>query len=154
MEMPKPGPNHKKLELLAGAWSGEEKMHPSPWEPKGGVAKATIVSRVACDGFHVVGDYEQRRNGVVTFRGHAVYGIDPKSQEVVLHWFDSMGLGGDVFRGKFQGQTLTLECKNPMGHHRLAYDFSEKGTLRSKMESTQDGKKWSPMFDGVYHPSP
>jgi len=49
------------------------------------------------------------------------------------------------------GQTLTLECKNPMGHHRLAYDFSEKGTLRSRMESNQDGKEWSPMFDGVYH---
>jgi hypothetical protein len=60
-------------------------------------------------------------------------------------------MGGDVFRGKFQGQVLTLECKNPMGHHRLTYDFSEKGTLRSKMESNQDGKKWSPMFDGVYH---
>lgn len=151
MEMPKPGPNHKKLELLAGTWSGEEKMHPSPWDPKGGVASVSIVNRVACDGFYVVGDYEQRRSGAVTFRGHSVYGFDAKSQEVVLHWFDSMGMGDDVFRGKFQGQTLTLECKNAMGHHRLVYDFGEKGTLRSKMESTQDGKKWSAMFDGVYH---
>jgi len=151
MEMPKPGPEHKKLELLAGTWSGEEKMHPSAWDPKGGVASVSMASRVACDGFYVVGDYEQRRESTVTFRGHSVYGIDPKSQEVVLNWFDSMGMGGDVFRGKFQGQVLTLECKNAMGHHRLTYDFSEKGTLRSKMESNQDGKKWSPMFDGVYH---
>ena len=42
-------------------------------------------------------------------------------------------------------------CANFMGTHRLTYDFGEKGTLRSKMETTQDGKKWMPMFDGVYH---
>lgn len=97
---------------------------------------------------------EQERNGVVTFRGHSVRGFDAKSQEVVLHWFDSMGMGDDVLRGKFQGEHLTLECKNATGHHRLTYDFGEKGTLRSKMESTQDGKKWSAMFDGVYHHDP
>ena len=151
MDMPKPSPAHKKLELFAGTWSGEEKMHPSPWDPKGGVASASLASRVACDGFYVAGDYEQRRNGVVTFRGHSVFGYDDQSQEVVLHWFDSTGMGADIFRGKFQGQTLTLTCHNAMGHHRLVYDFSEKGTLRSKMEMSPDGKKWSAMFDCVYH---
>jgi hypothetical protein len=151
MEMPKPSPTHKKLELFAGTWAGEEKMHPSAWDPKGGVASASLASRVACEGFWVVGDYEQRRNGVVTFRGHSVFGCDDKSQEVVLHWFDSMGMGPDLFRGKFQGQILTLTCKNQMGTHRLTYDFSEKGTLRSKMETSQDGKQWAAMFDGIYH---
>jgi hypothetical protein len=151
MEMPKPTAGHKKLEMLAGTWTGDETMHPSPWDPKGGVANATMSSRVAVDGFYVIGDYEQRRNGVVTYRGHSVFGYDEKAQEVVLHWFDSMGTGEDVFRGRFQGQTLTLTCQNPMGHHRLVYDFNEKGTLRSKMEMSQDGKKWSAMLDGVYH---
>jgi hypothetical protein len=151
MDMPKPGPEHERLAKFAGTWNGEEKMHPSPWDPKGGVASASIVNRVACDGFYVVGDYEQERHGVVTFRGHSVWGFDPKSQEVVLHWFDSMGMGDDVFRGKFRGEVLTLECRNPMGHHRLSYDFSEKDTLRSRMESTQDGKEWNAMFDGVHH---
>ena len=151
MEMPKPSSAHKKLELFAGTWSGDEKMHPSPWDPKGGVANASLASRVACDGFYVVGDYEQKRNGVVTFRGHSVFGYDDQSQEVVLHWFDSTGMGADLFRGKFQGQTLTLTCKNAMGNHRLVYDFSEKGTLRSKMETSTDGKQWNAMFDAVYH---
>ena len=151
MEMPKPGPIHKKLEAFAGAWSGEEKMHPSPWEPKGGVANATIKNAVACDGFWVAGDYEQKRGSVVTFRGHAVYGVEPKGDEIVLHWFDSTGMGVDTFRGKFQGQILTLTCQNAMGTHRLVYDLSEKNTLRSSMETAPDGKTFAPMFDGVYH---
>jgi hypothetical protein len=154
MEMPRPGPGHKKLEAFAGTWTGEEKMHPSPWDPKGGTASATLSGKVACDGFYVVGDYEQKRNGVVTFRGHSVFGFDDKTQEVVLHWFDSMGMGADVFRGKFVGQTVTLLNHGPMGHHRMTYDFSEKGTLRSKMETSQDQKQWTPMFDGVYHQKP
>jgi hypothetical protein len=151
MDMPKPGPGHEKLELFAGNWSGEETMHPSPWDPAGGKATATISNRTACDGFWVVGDYEQRRGGAVTFRGHSVAGYDERSGEVQLHWFDSMGMGADLFRGKFDGSRLTLTCTNPMGHHRLAYDFSERGTMRSRMETSADGQRWSPMFDGVYH---
>ena len=151
MEMPKPGPGHKKLEAFAGNWSGDEKMYPSQWDPKGGVAQATINSRSACDGFYVVGDYEQKRGGQVTYRGHSVTGFDAKTQEVVMYWFDSMGMGIDEFRGKFKGDSLALLSKSPMGHHRLTYDMSEKGTLRSKMELSQDGKQWSAMFDGVYH---
>jgi hypothetical protein len=36
MDMPKPGPEHKRLEVFAGTWIGRELMHPSPWDPKGG----------------------------------------------------------------------------------------------------------------------
>ncbi|MFO0985045.1 MAG: DUF1579 family protein [Planctomycetota bacterium] len=153
MEMPKPGAAHKQLEVFAGTWRGEEKMHPSPWDPKGGVATASLVSRVACDGFYVVGDYEQRRDGVVSFRGHSVFGYDAPSQEVVLYWFDSTGMGVDVFRGKLEGQTLKLTCHNAMGHHRLVYDFRERDTLRSKMDTSADGKQWQTMFEGAYHHS-
>ena len=150
MDMPKPGPQHKQLEALAGTWKGEEKMYPSEWDPKGGVANATFNTRVVCDGFYVTGDYEQKRDGAVTYQAHMVAGIDPKSSEVVMHWYDSMGMGAEIFRGKFDGQSLTLSCKNSMGQHRVSYDFREKGTLRSKMETSQDGKTWTVLFDGVY----
>ncbi|HKB16916.1 MAG TPA: DUF1579 family protein [Planctomycetota bacterium] len=149
--MPKPGAGHKRLESLAGNWTGEEKMHPSPFEPKGSTATATLANRVACDGFWVVGDYEQRRGATVTFRGHAVFGFEPQTDQVLLHWFDPMGMGADVFRGKFEGKGMTLTCKNAMGTHRLSYDLSEAGTLRSRMETSQDGKTWTPMLEGVYH---
>lgn len=150
MEMPQPGPNHKKLELFAGSWRGEETMYPSMWDPKGGVAQASLATRVACDGFYAVGDYEQSRDGKVTFRGHSVIGFDTKSSEYTLHWFDSMGMGAELFRGQFAGDAIAFLSVSPMGHHRLSYDFREKGTLRMKMEMSQDGQSWKAMFDGVY----
>ena len=151
MDMPKPGPGHKLLESFAGNWKGEETMHPSPWDPKGGVATATTSGRAICDGFYAASDYEQKRGGAVTFRGHSVIGFDQNTQDYVMHWFDSMGMGAEVFRGKQKGQTLTLANQGPMGHHRLTYDFSEKGTQRTKMEMSQDGKQWKVMFEGTYH---
>lgn len=150
MEMPKPGPAHKKIELFAGDWSGEEKMAPSQWDPKGGTASGSLNGRVVCDGFYVVSDYEQRSGGAVTFRGHSVLGVDPQSEEVTLHWFDSMGMGDNLFRGKWQGDKIALTFQSPAGHHRVSYDFSEKGAMRFRMDMSADGKDWKAMMDGVY----
>jgi hypothetical protein len=150
MDMPKPTADHRRLEKLAGNWRGEETMHPSAWDPEGGVAQGTTRSRVALDGFAVIGDYEQTRDGKVTYSGHAVYTFDPRAKEVVLHWFDSMGMGVDVFRGAWQGERLTLQSQNPMGHWRMTNDYSKPGTMTSRMESSQDGKSWTPLFDGSY----
>src|SRR5678810_594496 len=72
-EMPKPGEAHRRLDQLAGRWSGPEKMFPSPWDPKGGAAIGRSVNQVAVDGFLVTHEYEQERNGAVNFRGHGVF---------------------------------------------------------------------------------
>ena len=66
MEMPRPTQEHRKLEQLVGAWTSKEKLHPSPWDPKGGTATGHIRSRVALGGFAVTGDYEQKRDGNTT----------------------------------------------------------------------------------------
>jgi hypothetical protein len=150
MDMPKPTADHKRLEKLAGIWKGTEKMYPSQWDPQGGEAQATTRARIACAGFNVVSDYEQTRGGQRTFEGHGVYSVDAKANQVVCHWFDSMGQGVEEFRGTWQGDTLTLTSKSPMGHARLTYDASKPGVLRSAMEMSQDGKTWNKMFDGNY----
>ena len=148
MDMPKPGPGHKRLETLAGDWTGQETMHLPQSDPKASVADARIVNRVACDGFWVVGDYEQRMGGAVSYSGHSVFGLDPTSGEVLLHWFDSTGTGIDVFRGTFEGARLSLTRKNAMGFFRLLWDFTEKGKLRSRF--SQDGVSWAARFEGAY----
>jgi hypothetical protein len=150
MEMPKPTAEHERLAKLAGTWKGEETMHPSQWEPEGGVAQAVTKSRVALDGFAVVSDYEQSRHGQRSFAGHGVYTWDAEKGEVVLHWFDSMGTGVDVFRGKWDGERLQMLCRNAMGHWRFSYDCSAEGKLTSRMEMSPDGKSWKAMFDGKY----
>jgi len=150
MDLPKPGADHERLEKLAGPWAGTETMHPSPWDPKGGKAEAVTRGRISLGGFAVVVDYEQRRDGRVTFEGHGVYLWDGEAREVVLHWFDSMGGGREEFRGSWDGDRLTLTSKNPMGYARMLYDFSEPGRLSSAMDMSKDGESWSRLFDGSY----
>jgi Protein of unknown function (DUF1579) len=150
MEMPKPTDAHKKLELIAGNWTGEEKMMPSPWDPKGGTATATITSRVSLNGFIVKGDYKQSRDGICTFEGHSVWWYDATQSCYVMHWWDTMGVAPNVFKGDFDGNKLTMTCVDHQGHSRLTYNYSGSNSLRSTMEMSQDGKNWMKLFEGSY----
>lgn len=150
MDMPRPTADHDRLELLCGDWRGAETMHPSPWDPKGGTAEGHTHSRRALGGFAVLSDYEQLRGGTRTFEGHGVYTVDGATGEVVLHWFDAIGQGREEFRGRWNGDRLTLTSQGPQGHMRLGYDFSRPGVLASVMATSPDGKVWSTLFDGSY----
>lgn len=149
MEMPKPGAAHQQLAKLAGNWSGEEKLMPSPWDPKGGIAKATVVNRVACDGWIVVQDYEQKRDGQVSFRGHGVFSVDPAKNHVVLHWFDSMGAGTNVFTGNWKGDVLAMTGPSSGGTGRVTFDVTG-GTYKFAMDVSPDSKKWETFMTGSY----
>ena len=151
MEMPKPTDAHKKLERLAGKWKGEEKMYPSPWDPAGGMAVARVNNRPALDGFTVVQDYEQERNGAVTFRGHGVFSYDTAQQCYVLHWWDTMGMPPNQFKGTIDGNILTLTDKNPRGLSRAVFDLRQEGKYNFKMEVSQDGKQWMTFVEGNYN---
>jgi len=151
--MPKPSPGHSKLQMLVGRWQGEETMHPSQWDPKGGTAIGRMQSRLALGGFALVSDYEQERGGTITFAGHGVFTFDPKSDLYTLHWFDSMGSPPEVFTGRFEGNVLTVAHGadgGPGMHARLTYDLTEPGYQKSSMEMSADGKEWKRFFDARY----
>ena len=63
--------------------------HPSI---RSGAATGRVRNRLALDGFAVVQDYEQERDGGIHFRGHGVFRWDPEERSYTLHWFDSLGL--------------------------------------------------------------
>ena len=147
MEMPAPTVGHRKLEKIAGQWEGEEKMYPSPWDPKGGSAIGRIRSRVALNGFALINDYEQDRDGIITFSGHGVFTYDPKEDLYTLVWVDCMGAPPEIFKGKFDGEILKLAHGGPGMHVRLSYDLTEPGFLSTSMEMSQDGSAWNRFFD-------
>jgi len=150
MEMPKPVDAYRNLEKLTGLWVGHEKMYPSPWDPNGGIATGHSDCRPALDGFAVVLDYKQERDGVVNFRGHGVFVYNQYEEVYLLHWFDFMGTPPNIFSGQFDGDLFALTQKNPIGYSRLVYDFSHPKELRSRMDMSQDNVTWSPLMEGVY----
>lgn len=150
MHTPTPNEHHRQLARFAGTWHGIERMHPSPWDAKGGEAKATTTWRVDLGGFVVIADYQQHKNGQAVYAGHGVYTVDPESHDVVLHWFDVMGGQHEQFRGRWNGDVLTVASRNPMGHMRLTYDLSTPGKLENSGEMSADGEQWMRLFDGAH----
>ena len=150
MEMPKPTAAHRQLEKMVGRWTGEEKLFPSPWDPQGGTAIARLENRFALDGFAVVQDYEQERDGKINFRGHGVIRWDATQQCYEMYWFDSMGMPPNVFRGNFDGEVLTLIGKDLQGHSRTVFDLNKKTQYTFRMEVSPDGNQWFTFMEGNY----
>lgn len=150
MEMPKPTPGHSKMKALAGNWEGEEKMHPSQWDPNGGTAVGRSRARLSLGDFALISDYEQERDGVITFTGHGVTTFDPKEDLYTVHWFDCMGSRPEIFRGRFDGSVLSVAHGGPGMHARLTYDVTDPEQMRTRMEMSEDGENWKTLFDGRY----
>jgi len=150
MEMPQLTDAHRKLQMLAGTWVGDEHMHPSPWDPKGGPAVGRVQNRVALDGFVVVHDYEQERHGRVTYRSHGVFHWDAGRRCYLLHWFDTMGSQPSEFQGQFQDNVLTLTNKSAHGHSRVVWNFTGDGSYTFHMDVSPDGQQWKRFVDGTY----
>jgi hypothetical protein len=150
-DMPRVTEQHRKLLALVGTWTGEEKMFPSPWDPKGGTALGRIEARADLDGFFVVEDYLQERDGKVSYRGHGVFGWDPKEERYTMHWFDSMGGNGTPpAKGRWEGNTLAFASQSPMGHSRYVYVFEGDGRIAFRIESSRDGHDWATFLMARY----
>jgi hypothetical protein len=148
--MPRPGKPHEKLNALIGTWIGEETIHPSPWDPQGGKTEARIVNRSALGGFVVEQDYEQRRDGQLSFEGRGIFGYDAGEQDYQLFWFDSMGLPPNHYRGTFEGTTLVLGTRSPRGHSRVTFELTSRSTYEFRMEVSVDGHSWKTFIEGRY----
>ncbi len=150
MEMPTPGTAHEKLQTLVGFWRGDERVYPSPWDPKGGEAVGRVRNRMALDGFVLIHDYEQERNGRIALKGHGVIRWDPAMEEYVLLWFDSMGMPPSEFHGDLEGDVLTLTREDSQGWIRAVWDFGVQGRYSYLMETSPDGESWKPLMEGEY----
>ncbi len=155
MQMPKPGADHQKLQKIVGNWTGTEIVHPSPFDPKGGVAIGRVLNRLALDGFAVVQDYEHERGGIVAFRGHGIFWWDAVRKAYVLSWFDSMGQPPNDFSGPFDGNVMTLTTVSSttvqmQGLARATFDFNRRDGYAYKLEVSPDGKQWFPSISGEY----
>jgi len=151
MEMPKPGPEHARLAAMIGHWVGEERMHPSPWLPEGGTATSKATVRLGCEGFCVITNYVQEREGRVTYVGHGVFGWDARQQCYLQHWSDSAGgVPARATPGKWEGDTLTFTEEGMGGHMRFVYRFTSPDSYDLRIETSADGTTWAPCVEAHY----
>jgi hypothetical protein len=151
MEMPKPQAEHQRLSKFAGTWVGEEKLFPSPWDPKGGTATAKVEAQMGLDGFFLITNYTETREGQVTYRGHGVSSYDQDEKCYVMFWFDSIGVvSPSPAKGKWEGSRLIYTHQTKMGHSRYTYDLQGEGRYKFTIENSQDGQQWAPFMEAHY----
>ena len=151
MDMPKPGAEHAKLQRFVGSWIGDEILAPSPWGP-GGPAVGRSHMRVALDGMAMLMDYEEEKDGVIVFRGHGVFGVDPQSGEALWWWFDNMGIPPlSPSRGTWDGDTLTFVSSSERGTGRYTYRFEGRDRYDFRIENRFPGQPdFSDFMRGSY----
>lgn len=150
MTTPQPTAGHGRLVRFVGTWSGTENMLPSHWDKDGFTALGRNTCRLALNGFAMIVDYEQVRDGEVAFTGHGVLTYDERTDQYQMTWFDCLGTAPEMFIGKFVGEVLTLISDRGEARARLTYDFSREGIWRGQMEMSTDGKFWNTLFEAEY----
>src|SRR5258708_9052358 len=81
---------HRKLAVFAGEWAGEEVVFPPRWIA-GGPATSQVVARMDLNGFYLIQDSVQIRDGKESFAPHAVVPYDREDPHYTLFWRDSLG---------------------------------------------------------------
>jgi hypothetical protein len=150
MEMPKATAQHEKLASLVGEWTGEETLHPSPWSPETRHARGRFSMHMAVDGMFLVNDYEEERDGKIVFRGHGVYGWDPKRERYTMYWFDSMGGSPAETLGTWEGNELVFTNKSEMGHGRYVYTVKDATHIGFRIDTSKDGESWTCLMEGHF----
>lgn len=110
-EIPKPGPEHKRLHELEGEWDAVMTMN-------GQEVKAKAVYRTICNGMWMESDFEGDLGGLA-FTGHGLDGYDLNKKKYVGVWVDSMSSAPMHMEGNYDPETkllvMTGESPGPNG---------------------------------------
>lgn len=102
--------------------------------PAGRPAQGRVTNRLALEGFAVIQDYEQQRDGRANNAGHGIFRDDGAAGQYVLHWFDSLSFPPAEFRGTFDGGVMILTIQSSPGHSRATFDFRTDDEFAFQME--------------------
>ena len=147
---PTPLPEHQKLAVFAGEWAGEEMVNPSRWN-EGGPATSHVLARIDLNGFYLIQDSRQMRDGKESFATHALFTYDREERTYKLFWHDSLGYyPPSPASGGWAGASLTLVRGSLRGNARHVYEVVDDNTYNMKIQFSPDAEGWTDVLTGVY----
>jgi len=150
MVQPKISDTQDIFRRFVGTWRGEETLYPTEWNPDGAIASSQVKNQLALNGFLLIQDLAQSRDGQVVFRAHNLFRWDEDQGSYVLYWFDTMGNPPNELHGQLTGDVLTFTGQDPGGHSRLTYDFSQDDQCTSEIHTSADAVEWQRYSRGIY----
>jgi len=149
MEMPKPGPELKKLDYFVGTWVSDGDMKPGPMGP-GGKVSMTEHSEWMAGGFFVQ-VHSEFKTPMGDGTGIAFMGYSPDDKGYTYDEFNSMG-EAEHSKGSVDGDTWTWTNDEKMGgqtiHGRFTVKILTPSSYSFKFEVSSDGATWSTVMEG------
>ena len=141
---------HARLAAFAGEWNGEEVVFPSRWT-EGGPATSHVVARMDLNGFYLIQDSVQMRDGKQVFATHGIFTYDRDDRTYKLFWYDSLGYTPpSPASGGWVGKTLTLVRGSLRGNARHVYEIIDDNSYSLKVQFSPDAEGWADVLTGVY----
>jgi hypothetical protein len=141
---------HARLAAFAGEWNGEEMVFPSRWTA-GGPATSHTVARMDLNGFYLIQDSVQMRDGKPIFATHGLFTYDREDRTYKLFWYDSLGYTPpSPASGGWVGKTLTLVRGSLRGNARHVYEIIDDNSYSLKIQFSPDAEGWADVLTGVY----
>jgi hypothetical protein len=149
MEMPKPAPEHKKLDIFAGSWTLDGDVKPGAMGPGGKMTETEKCDWMDGDFFLVChSDFKGVMGGG---SGVSLMGYSTADKSYTYREFNSWGEFTDS-KGSLNGDTWTWTNDEKMGGTSWEGRFTMKITSPSSYdfsyEMSQDGAKWTLIMDG------
>jgi Protein of unknown function (DUF1579) len=148
-EMPKPGADHKKLDVFAGSWTLDGEIKPGSMGPGG-----KITEYEKCEwmegGFYLV-CHTDFKSAMGSGTGISVMGYSTDDKAYSYREFNSWGEFTDS-KGAVDGDTWSWTNDEKMGTMIMKAKFTMKITSPTSynftFEVSQDGTKWTTVMDG------
>jgi len=150
MEMPKPGPEHKKLDVMSGSWTLQGDVKESPMGPAG-----TVTENEKCEwmegGFYLVCHVTFTSKTIGNGSGISILGYSKDDKAYTYREFNSWGEYTDS-RGSLDGDTWNWTNDQKMGTMSMKGRFTMKMTSATSYDFSysisEDGAKWTTIMDG------
>jgi hypothetical protein len=147
-EQPKPGPEHKKLEMLAGDWTYEGTGEATPLMAAAGKFKGKFSSRLLLGGFFLESRGEDTSDNGYIYQSLGLTGYDPIRKTYVAYSFENDGkvtVGPITVSGNTWTTTGTrTDSKGKVYKTRTVTTYAADGKTSTDITeySGDNGKTW------------
>jgi len=149
MDMPKPGPEHKKIEYFAGSWTLEGEFKPGPMGPGGKLTETEKCDWM--DGNFFLVCHADAKTSMGDASAFSVMGYSSDDKNYTYREFNSMGEFMES-KGSLDGDTWTWTGDDKMNGTMVKGKFTMKMSSPTAYtftyEMSQDGTKWTLVMDG------
>jgi Protein of unknown function (DUF1579) len=146
--VPKPGPEHKRLDAFVGKWNTEGQAQSSPYGPAGKVTSVDTFEWLP-GGFFMPHHWDSRQ-GATEIKGMEVIGYDGRTKTYTSRFFDNLGNSGS-FKAGVQGNVWTWTGDSEVGgkplKERCTVTIVNPDMFTNKCEYSTDGTRWLPNID-------